>query len=72
MEKKIIKGTLYCALPEGLSTETVMNAYEDFLDQTGEDVNFEGFANGFAYAVACIHACAQEVLDEESDCDLKA
>ncbi len=72
MEKKTVAATLYCGLPEELEPDILIHAYTEFIDVIGEEVNYEGFVNGFAYAVSLIHACAQEVADGEGDCDLKA
>lgn len=72
---QVHEANLYCPIPEPWDGEFLIKAYESFSDcmdmEIGE-VDYEGFVNGFAWALTSFDAAFEEARKETEEMDLKA
>ena len=69
------EANLYCSIPEPFDGEYIIKAYESFNECTDMEigeVDYEGFVNGFAWALRAFDAAIQKAREQAEEADLKA
>lgn len=69
------EANLYCPIPEPWDGDFIIHAYESFLkcmEMEPNEIDYEGFVNGFTWALVSFDAAFEEAHREANEMNLKA
>ncbi len=72
MEKKEYQSSLYVPLSKHWDEEFLIEAYRSFCNSMEEEVDYEGFINGFAWALITFEEVFDSMMPKEKGSDFHA